>query len=172
MKRKHFVQLAGALVTLGAGKSSSQEPSAQAAERWQKMHQAWISSLMESLDTNVDEPTRARLMLAQGRACARRSMVKTAQACKGDMDKLVATMAKHVGQDNCRREGNVVHLRYPKCYCPIVAAGPERLSRTWCECSRGWVHEVFETVAGKPLEVELTHSVKRGDYDCRFVIRL
>ncbi len=178
MERKKFFNLTGAaLVVLGAKKASAQEApsqaSAPAAERWRKMHQAWITSLMESLDAQVDEPTRTRLMLAQGRACARRSVVETAaQACHGDMDKLVATMAKFVGQENCRREGNIVHLRYAKCYCPIVGTGPERLSNTWCTCSRGWVHEVFATVAGKPVRVEMTHSIKRGDPDCRFVVRV
>jgi len=172
MDRKKFINVTSALVALGAGRASGKQEAPQPSERWQKMHQAWISSLMESLDANVDDPARTRLMLSAGRACARRSMVKTAQACNGDMEKLVATMAKHVGQDNARREGNVVHLRYSKCYCPIVAAGPERLSNTWCHCSRGWVHEVFETVAGKPVKVELTHSIKRGDPDCRFLIHL
>ncbi len=173
MDRKKFINVTSALVALGAGRASGKQETEQPSERWQKMHQAWITSLMESLDANVDDPTRTRLMLSAGRACARRSgILAQAQAAKGDLDKLVATMAKHVGQDNCRREGNVVRLRYPKCYCPIVAAGPERLSNTWCHCSRGWVHEVFETVAGKPVKVELTHSIKRGDPDCRFIIRL
>jgi predicted hydrocarbon binding protein len=173
MDRKKFINVTSALVALGAGRASGKQETEQPSERWQKMHQAWITSLLESLDANVDDPTRTRLMLSAGRACARRSgILAQAQAANGDLDKLVATMAKHVGQDNCRREGNVVRLRYPKCYCPIVGAGPERLSNTWCHCSRGWVHEVFETVAGKPVKVELTHSIKRGDPDCRFLIHL
>ena len=111
MKRKHFVELASALVTLGAARGSGQEASPQPSERWQKMHQAWITSLMEGLDANVDDPTRTRLMLSAGRACARRSGILTqAQAAKGDVDKLVATLARHIGKDNARREGNVIHL--------------------------------------------------------------
>jgi len=174
MERKNFVNLTGAaLVVLGAKRASAQEPSQQAAERWKKMHQAWVESLMAGLDANVDEPTRTKTMLSMGRACARRSgVLREAQAAQGDVDKMVANLARHVGKENCRREGNVVHLRYPKCYCPIVGEGPERLSNTWCNCSRGWVHEVFETVTGKPVQVQLTHSIKRGDPDCRFVVRL
>lgn len=173
MKRKHFVQLTGALVTLGAAKGSAQEPSGQAAERQRRLHEAWLKSLLENLDAHVDEATRTKMMESVGRACARRGgVLREAQAAKGDVDKMVATLARHVGKENCRREGDIVHLGYPKCYCHIVGAGPERLSGTWCHCSRGWVHEVFETVTGKPVKVELTHSIKRGDPDCRFLIRL
>lgn len=173
MQRKRFVQLTSALVTLGAAKGHAQRPSEKAAERQQRTHDAWIQSLLENLDAHVDEPTRTRMMLSVGRACARRSSIlPQAQAAKGDVDKLVASLTQVLGKDNCRREGSLVHLRYPKCYCPIVGPGPQRLSDTWCNCSRGWVHEVFETLTGKPLKVELTHSIKRGHADCRFVVRV
>ncbi len=173
MKRKHFVQLTSALVTLGAARGVAQEPSQEAAERERKFHEAWLKSLLENLDAHVDQPTRVKLMEAVGRACARRSgFLPKVQAAKGDVDKLVASLARTVGKDNCRREGSVVHLRYPKCYCHIVGDGPARLPDTWCECSRGWVHEVLETATGKPVKVELTHSIKRGDADCRFVIQV
>jgi predicted hydrocarbon binding protein len=173
MKRKEFVQLTGALVTLGVAKGSAQDPVPQAAERRQKVHEAWLKSLLENLDAHVDEPARIKLMESVGRACARRGgMVRTAQAAKGDVNKLVETLAHHVGKENARREGSTVQVCYPKCYCPVVAAGPERLSNTWCHCSRGWLREVFETVTGKPVTVELTHSIKRGDPECRFTIRL
>jgi len=172
MKREHFVQLTCGLMALGAAKGRTREPSQQAAERRQKLHDAWLQSFLENLDAHVDEATRTKMMLSVGRACARRSMVKVAQSCHGDLDKLLETLAHHLGKENCRREGSVINLRYPKCYCHIVGAGPERLSNTWCNCSRGWVHEVFETVTGKPVEVELTRSIKRGDPDCRFVVRV
>jgi predicted hydrocarbon binding protein len=36
----------------------------------------------------------------------------------------------------------------------------------------GWVLEMFETVAQKPVRVELVHSVKRGASSCKFLVRL
>jgi len=71
-----------------------------------------------------------------------------------------------------RRRIAQVELRYPKCYCPLVAAGATRMSPTYCNCSRGWVLEHFETATGKPVTVKLTHSIKRGDTFCRFLIHL
>jgi predicted hydrocarbon binding protein len=163
-----------ALVLLGAGQSApaGAQESAPADQR-QKVTQAWIQSLMENLDAQLDPQARTRLMETCGRACARRgALASLAKPASGSIDKLLSALGKHIGKENATRDGNVVHLRYPKCYCPLVAAGPPRLSNTFCNCSRGWVLEVFEAVTGKPVAVELTHSIKRGDPDCRFVVRV
>ena len=53
-----------------------------------------------------------------------------------------------------------------------VASGPDRLPDTYCNCSRGWLLEVFENITGKPASVELLSSIRRGGADCRFVVRL
>lgn len=163
-----------ALVLLGAAKTTSAgaQESAPADQR-QKAAQAWIQSLMENLDAQLDPQARTRLMEACGRACARRAaLASLAKSAGGNLDKLLSALGRHVGKENATRDGNLVRLTYPKCYCPLVAAGPPRLSNTFCNCSRGWVLEVFEAVTGKPVAVELTHSIKRGDPDCRFVIRV
>ncbi len=166
MNRKQFV---GALVAIGAVKSPAQTPEEGSRMKFQ---QEWIKSLMENLDAQVDEPARVKVMEACGRACARRGAVTgLSKAAGGDLDKLVVALAKHVGQENVRREGSVVHLRYTKCFCPLVASGPERLPKTYCNCSRGWALEVFGAVTGKPVTVELLRSIKRGDASCDFVIR-
>jgi len=180
MDRKQFIHKTGAgtgaLVLLGTGHAAAattQEPPPDASASSLKVQQAWIKSLMENLDAQLDEPTRIKLMESCGRACARRGAVATlAKPAKGDIDKLLNALGHHVGKENATRDGNVVHLSYPTCYCPLVAAGPPRLSNTYCYCSRGWVLEVFQAVTGKSVGVELTHSIKRGDPACRFIVRL
>ncbi len=139
----------------------------------QKFQEAWFTGLMESMDSQLDEPTRIKLMEANGRACARRGPLKSlTAAAQGDVNKLIASLGQHLGEENCKREGDAIQLRYTKCLCPIVAAGPPLLSKTWCNCSRGGVLEIFSAVAGKPARVELTHSIKRGDAFCQFLIRV
>jgi predicted hydrocarbon binding protein len=167
MDRKEFLGAIAALTTCcGAAAAEQENPQ-------QKFRQDWIQSLLANMDAQLDEPTRARLMETCGRACARRdSVANLSRAAGGDIGKLVEAMAGHVGKENAVREGDVVRLRYSKCYCPLVGAGPARLSKTWCECSRGWVLEVFGAVAGKPVAVELTKSLKRGDPHCEFLIHV
>ena len=134
--------------------------------------QRWIVNLIESMDENLDEKTRMRLLESCGRACARSSAIKAAEACKGDLDKLLSTLGKWVGKENVRKDNGTVYVSYSKCLCHLVAEGPARLPDTYCFCSRGWLKEMFETVVGRPVDVDLKESIKRGGKKCRFTIRL
>lgn len=138
----------------------------------QKFKEDWITSLMQKLDSQLDEQTRVKLMESCGRDCARRGAIRLAESCKGDVEKLVKTLAEYLGKENSYIEGSVIHLGYSKCLCDLVAEGPERLSDTYCICSRGWVLEMFETAAQKPVKVELLQSIKRGHPSCKFLIKL
>jgi len=183
MKRKEFfkktVQLglaAGSMMLVkgrtakaqSAEKKETQEPKS----RQQRFKEEWLKSLLKQMDEQFDEKTRVKLMEACGRDCARRGAIRMAEACKGDVGKLVESLAKYLGKENSRMEGNVVHLAYSKCLCELVADGPERLSDTYCFCSKGWVLEMFETAAQKPVKVELLQTIKRGAPSCKFIIKL
>ena len=137
-----------------------------------KFKEAWIATLMQAMEEQIGVQPRTQLMESCGRACARRSSVmKTAQSCKGDVAKLVKTLAGFLGEGN-RISGNVVELKYPKCYCELVADGPERLPDVYCHCSEGWVKEMFETAAQKKVRVETLQTIKRGADSCRFRITI
>jgi predicted hydrocarbon binding protein len=138
----------------------------------QQFTERWLTNLVEAMDEHLDEATRTTLMESCGRACARGGAVASAEKCGGDVDKLVSTLEKWVGKGHARRDGDVVRIVYPKCFCHLVAQGPERLPETYCLCSCGWLKEMFETVMGTPVEVELLESVKRGAERCSFTVRL
>jgi hypothetical protein len=183
LKRKEFIKKtmglglgSGSMLLLGGTramvKSASQKSGSQSKDRSQKFKEAWVTTLMKNLDGQFDEKTRARLMEACGRDCARRGSIKMAEACEGNIAKLVKSLAKILGDENCSIKDNVIHLGYDKCYCELVADGPERLSDTYCNCSKGWVLEMFETAARRPVKVEVLQTIKRGAASCRFLIRL
>lgn len=138
----------------------------------QIFQETWITTLMKNLDGQFDEKTRAGLMEACGRDCARRGSIKMAESCQGDVRQLVKSLARILGTENCTIKDNVIHLGYDKCYCELVADGPERLSDTYCFCSKGWILEMFETAARKPVKVEVLQTIKRGASSCRFLIRI
>jgi len=138
-----------------------------------KFKEQWISTLMTNLESQIDEKKRTALMESCGRACARRSSVHAvAASCKGDSGKFVQSLAKFLGKDNVVLKAGVIRLTYPKCYCELVADGPARLPDAYCCCSQGWVKEMFETAAGKPVAVETLQTIKRGADSCKFVIRI
>jgi hypothetical protein len=144
--------------------------------------QRWVKRMMDNLDKEVDEPTRTRLMQANGRSCYRGSNQRPFQ---GGVDAFIEEVKKWAGArpSPIRRDGNIVYFDYVKnpaglkvadcwCLCPLVEKGPEGLSGTFCECSVGYVAEMFGGVAGKPVRVELLESLKRGGKGCRFKIHL
>jgi predicted hydrocarbon binding protein len=132
----------------------------------------WVSTLFEKMDEQLDKEKRGKLMQSCGRECARRGAIKLAQSCRGDVKKMVETLAKHLGEEKNYLEGNSVYLEFDKCECPLVQKGPDRLPRTYCECSKGWLSEMFETAAQKPVKVEMLQTVKSGGSSCKFIIRL
>jgi hypothetical protein len=137
----------------------------------QRFKEAWIVSLMGNMEKSLDEKTRVKLMEACGRMCAQRGgLFKTAAAYKGRLAEFVRVMAAEFGPDLVSLDGNTVNWGYGRCMCELVAAGPERLPDTYCHCSVGWVKEIFELVAQRPVAVKLLQSVKRGAGCCKFVI--
>jgi predicted hydrocarbon binding protein len=133
----------------------------------------WVKDLVESLDAHLDDETKIALLESCGQACARAGPVRAAEACRGNLDAWLVTLAKwHGGEEYVRRDGDVVHVICDECLCMLVKDGPTRLPDTFCYCSLGWMKEVFGVVAEKPVEVELIESIKRGAEQCRFVIRL
>jgi hypothetical protein len=184
MDRKEFIKEAcwlgiacGGSMLFADPKAAAQPAEAKqdssASERGRKLREAWIVTLMENMEKTLDEATRRNLMGQCGRACARRGpLYETAKLYRGDAAKFVETVGSRIGRDLCNIKDNVIHWGYPRCYCELVAEGPARLPDSYCFCSVGWVEEMFETVLGKPVKVELLQSVKRGAPDCRFTIRI
>ncbi|HNQ79584.1 MAG TPA: hypothetical protein PKI53_00630 [Candidatus Aminicenantes bacterium] len=178
MKRNDFLKavcgigLAGRAAALNAGPAGRLKPEEQEKER-DRFKEAWLRTLMENMEKTLDPAVRERLMNDCGRECARRGvLMETAGKFQGDIAGFVRNLGPKVGGDLCRVEGNIVHWGYPRCYCELVAAGPERLPDAYCLCSAGWVLEVFEAVAGRPVRVEVVQTIKRGAPDCRFLVRL
>ena len=141
--------------------------------------QKWVKQFFDVLDANVDEATRTRLMEANGKACYLAS--HKAASMPIPLPDMVQRLQSSVGPENCRREGNVVYFNYVKnrnrlriadgyCLCPLVEKGPEGLSGTYCQCSVGYVREMFESTTRRKAQVELLESLKRGGKACRFKI--
>ncbi len=180
MKRKDFLKTAcGCGLGLSAGASllaaaaGVQAPADKELEAMKRFKDAWIKALMENLESTLDRKSLEKLLNTNGRSCAARSgLRKTAESCRGDVAKWVKTVGGKIAPDLCRMDGKTVHWGYPRCFCELVADGPERLPDSYCLCSAGWVQEMFEIVADHPVKVELVQSIKRGAPDCRFIVRI
>jgi len=136
------------------------------------MHR-WIAALMDNLDAQVDEQTGASVLENCGRACIPRSFVEKAVACRRrteDLDGFLNELGKI--WSHLHRDGDNVYVVYDACYCSLVKGYPGQLSPIFCNCSRGWIKELFEKALERPVEVELEQSIKQGDPVCKFLVRL
>lgn len=55
---------------------------------------------------------------------------------------------------------------YPQCYCACVKRVPKPLSKTWCYCTLGNAHGIFEELFQKEVKVSLLESIKSGGARC------
>ncbi|MGA9349561.1 MAG: DUF6144 family protein [Anaerolineae bacterium] len=141
-----------------------------------ELFREWVATLMSTLEVQVGEDTRAELMEPCGQACAlHHGSIEQAIAIKHsarEIDELLDKLNQQEGFwcGSWVRDGDTIYSVCEYCGCPLVRAGLVRLSPTFCNCSRGWVKAVFETILARPVEVELEQAIGRGDQVCRFSV--
>ena len=179
MDRKAFLKktmqmgmASGSMLLLNADGSFAQQSEQEEKDRVQMFKEDWVTALIENMDTQLDEKTRTDLMLACGRRCARRGAIGLAQRCKGDLKKMVDTLDQYPPVEATFEGDDTIRLEYKQCLCELVDHGPDRLPDTYCICSQGWIHEMFETVLENPVKVDVIQTVKRGAPSCQFVIHV
>jgi hypothetical protein len=132
----------------------------------------WLSDLLETIDENLDEPSKAFLMAGCGRGCFNRHQFKKdiAEKGKGDLDKLLEAYKNNF---EVWKEGNQIHVRYGEvsqgCYCPAAKYRPAKPNDMHCECTRATHQTIFETALGRPVDVKILESVRRGNKTCHFL---
>lgn len=144
----------------------------------------WAVRFFDVLDANLDEPTRMKIMMANGKACLLAWQKETNQQLRTEPVTLerFTTWVKDHGSTEYQVDGNVIYFQYMSaaetglpapenhCLCPMVETNPAGLSRTFCYCSLGYVREMHEQTFKRPVNVELVSSVLRGDARCKFKI--
>jgi hypothetical protein len=160
-------------------------PQAQPSRSEQRIAfaEAWIRRFMNVLDTELDEATRARIMMANGSACYDGWIRATGQQITPiTLEELRKRLEQNPTDPSIRVEGNVIHFAFLSaaetgqparpgaCLCSLVETKPEGLSSTYCLCSVGYVKRWHERLLGRPVSVELVESVLRGGEHCRFRI--
>ena len=152
----------------------------------------WLKNLMLNFETHEPEADAVEIIEGCGRACANRwsgaALGKLKQQLAGpeaedvgpeaedagpeaDLKAVVKLLNElHIGGGNMTVDGDAVCAVYEKCYCPIREAGLI-VAPYFCNCTRGFTKEIFETLFEKPFDVELVTSIGRGDDECRLIAR-
>jgi predicted hydrocarbon binding protein len=135
-----------------------------------------IHGMMDILDRELDDAARFAIMEACGRRCIGSSIIEKARRMQQEsqnIDELLERLNQaHIGGGHLQREGNFIRAAYDRCYCGSVSQSREVFSATYCHCSCGWYRQLFESLLGKPVEVELLGSILQGADCCEFRIHL
>ncbi len=148
----------------------------------------WVKTAMERLDSLVDAGTAARIMENCGCNCAsvNKAVIERAKArrskCATVEEFLEAEVRHPMRGTRLAREGKVLYQYYTpqsfgkgmRCYCSLVRHLPadQVISPTYCQCSKGFVTKLWETVLERPVKVEVLESALTGSKECKFAIRL
>ena len=134
----------------------------------------WIKNVVEGLDEHADPKTCERVLEACGRRCAPESLVNKAREIyrsSSDIGEFIVRLSEVF--DAVQIEDDRVYVVYPECYCEHIKGVPiEEIPNSYCQCSVGWVKEIFETALGRPVQVKRIASVVAGDSECRFEVNL
>ena len=182
---EHFVdKLAGKTVA-----AEVMDGSEQITEKTDKRETAeWVKKSMEKLDATVDEKTRMQIMQNCAYNCAKKhtEVIERAVARRkkyaGVNEFLAAEQQKPTKGTRLAREGNILYQFYTpqaftrpmQCYCSLLRGLPNdvSVSKTYCNCARGFVEKYWEAVLEKPAKVDLLQSVVSGGSECKFAIHL
>jgi hypothetical protein len=148
----------------------------------------WVKGAIDRMDALVDEKTRRQVMVNCGRNCAlhNRTVIDRAKARRKKHktleEFLAAEQKKPMPGTRLTREDDKLcwvftpqsFSRPMRCFCGLLSGLPanEKVSRTYCNCSRGFVQKFWESVLEKPVEVDLIQSAVSGASECKFSIRL
>ena len=143
----------------------------------------WVRRFMSVLDATLDDETRKKVMAANGATCYGEWIASEGRTVAPvAFETWAARVREHPPDASLRVEGNVIYWEYtgsaetggaaPEsvCLCPMVESKPAGLSRTFCQCSVGYVKELHEQKFGRPVKVELLDSVLYGGKRCKFKI--
>ena len=183
MNRKEFLKsackvglcsCAGIVIFTGTNESQNQEDNKvkQLQGNLDFMHKRF-ARLIEILDVNLQEEKKNKILMELGSACAKENenyLIQYENNLGGFLDDIQKRWIERV---EYKENGTVIKLtgkKTEKCGCPFVKA--ELTPVEFCNCSKGWQREAFETIIKKPVEVKIVESVLRGGERCSFEIKV
>lgn len=133
----------------------------------------WIKRVVEGIDEQTDEATCAKILERCGRDCTPESLIEKARRIyrkRKDVGAFLAEFSEVF--EAIQVEDDAIYVVYPRCFCEQIAGvAPEEVPDAYCNCSRGWIMELFERATGQRVEVMPLETIVRGDDRCRFSVR-
>jgi hypothetical protein len=125
------------------------------------------------MEQQLSPVQKEMLVEHMGRACSNQSAEKW-KSYNGDVDKLLADIVKDWAEkatyDKQNQVIKITGRKNDKCFCPFASG--TNISKSFCNCSKGWQKNTFETLTGKKAEVNIDSSILFGGDRCSFTVKL
>jgi len=131
----------------------------------------WVKQLLKSLDENLDEKCRIKIMESCGEQCPFTHLMD---------EKLLNIRDRAANEDEFLKElsrqwrvsieNDEVYVVFDRCYCPLVNENTEGASKTLCYCTLGNLKKKFRLGLGRDVVVKMEKTILAGDDECRFRI--
>jgi hypothetical protein len=158
------------------------EKTVERAAKRMEFGDGWVRRFFDALDQTLDEPSRKKLLMANGKACFSAYAGPPKRPPGPDaLEKFSQWVARSGKEKGYSMDGKVITFEFvgsaetgqasPEkiCLCPMAEAqAAGKISPTYCLCSVGYVKEMHERILGRPVEVELVDSILRGGPRCKF----
>lgn len=176
MDRRTFIKdcLGGACActALGVAPTLTHAADASAPADWRlPFIQARYARLLGLLSAKVGEDALDDTLRQLGRFCAQGTPLM--EKHRGNIDDYIRestlTSGETITYDRAQGILTITGPERTECFCPLV--DHRTCPKAVCNCSKGWLQHVYETVLGQPVEVRLLESVVHGSKRCAFEIR-
>jgi len=134
--------------------------------------ESWLDSVLSAVDAETDSATRRAIFRECSRRCTEHWAAEAARARAAlpgaTVRDLLATFSSSLpGGAGPKIAGGLIEWRFTggECPCPVA-----RLVRhpALCDCGVEHVRGMLEPLLGRPLDVRLLRSRRRGAEDCLF----
>ena len=134
---------------------------------WSDHTKKQLAKLWELLDQHIDEKTRDDIIEQLGRNCAR--SLGWPEKFKGDPDGFFKFMKERYGEEAVYdKEQGIITVATPERDCVCGMVNSKITPAYFCNCSKGWQKEMYESLFGKSVKCELVESVLQGSKRCVF----
>ena len=166
--KKSCLGLCAAAAFLNTGNSTDNPDENVEMDARQRFLYEWISCFLKSVEDEVGEEIKMKIMDRSAEFCFSRFKEKISEF-KGDLHGFLAFLQNDwkIYSDYDEVEG-VINAEYDveKCPCPLVHESIPQQSRLLCYCTQGFNRRMYETVLGRPVETEVKKTLLWGDGSC------
>lgn len=135
----------------------------------------WISTILSQIGKLDGDEGKAILEIC-GRECSKMDgllvgakKTKEGSNDKNDIEKLFNEFKKnYYDSPGLYKEENKIYLVFNECTCPMVKSGVG--NEYLCNCTIGYTKQIFETLFDETVDVQLRHTILRGDKICEQII--